>query len=103
MAQVNIFKLVSGQEIIARLNGSDSENLVIEHPLAIQPRMTEKGFALALIPFSFGGVADKVTIPRKHILCVMDAETDLETQYTSSITGLILPQGAAGSKIVLSE
>lgn len=92
MSNVKIIKFLSGQEIIGKVMSDDDINgVVVESPLTIQPMKQGDQFSLGLMPFSWAGSAKSVNLNPSHVLCTMDAEPDLETQYLSGLAGLTPP------------
>lgn len=96
--QTVIVKLLSSQEIIAKLVNETPTELGLESPLMIQPirNPQTQELMLGLVPFSFAGdVAGTVTINKAHVLCVLPPEEALSTQYLSAISGIMIaPAGS---------
>jgi hypothetical protein len=104
VTEVKVIKLANGQELIAKVvNGLTGGGILVESPLSLQPMRTENGLAVGLIPFTFGGKnSGQIKLAAEHVLCIMDAESDLESQYLGAISGLVLPQGQANPKVLLT-
>lgn len=102
---VKIIKLISLQEVIARVVTETELELHVESPLAIQPMRTgETSMSLGLVPFSWAGNnKETITLNKAHILCVMNPEEDLKTQYIAALSGIALPNGGATPKLTLTE
>ncbi len=79
-------KLVNGDEIIARFEDEDTESLTISRPLAL----TMSGTGLGMIPWSFLGDADKITVKKNHIFFSCLSKKDAATQYMQGTTGIAL-------------
>lgn len=95
---VKVVKLVSGEEVVCKLGQSQVRmQYELESPMSL--RMVPRGdtVGIVMIPFSVTGKVDKVEIDATHVLCVMEPTEDLQTQYLSSLAGII----PAKSKIVL--
>jgi len=105
MAQVKVIKLASGLEVIAKIVQETATELVVDSPLAMQAmREGSTGISIGLVPFSWGGIPKDVVLSKLHILCVMDAESQLESQYLAGLAGIALPEPGAGkSKLTLVE
>lgn len=107
MSEVKIFKLSSGQEVIAKvLDNGDSSSVLVESPVTLQPmRGPDGGLNVGMIPFSFGAKnGAQVVLQRSGILATLTADPDIESHYLSAISGLVLPEGStsAGPKITLT-
>lgn len=90
---VKIIKLLSGQEIIAKI--VSEEPLVVASPLTIHPQQNGQSLSLGLAPFSWAGLSDQVTLNPNHITAILDAEPELSSQYLSNLSGIVLaPAGA---------
>lgn len=94
MSNVKIVKFMSGQEVIGKVIDESSTRVVVESPLTLQPMRNGETVSLGLMPFSWGGKADAVAFNAAHILCIMDAEDELATQYLAGLSGLSVPQSA---------
>lgn len=96
MNNVKIIKLVSTQELICKVMQETDTELHIASPLIIQPmRSGESSLSIGLMPFTWAGdVRDSkwIAISKAHVLCVLDAEEGLQTQYLAGLSGLSLPQ-----------
>jgi hypothetical protein len=105
MGTVKIIKFVSSQEVIARVIEESSTEIIVESPLTIQPlRSGETSMAIGLMPFTWAGDnKDTVALNRAHVLCVMNPEDELKTQYLAALAGLTIPNGAATPKLTLTE
>lgn len=105
---VKIIKLLSGQEVIAKVyqefptEGFFSD-VYIESPLTLQPMQNgERSFAISLMPFTWAGrIESKILINSAHITCFIEPEESLKTQYMAGLAGLSLPQTTP--KIHLTE
>lgn len=104
MSTVKLFKLVSGQEIIAKVVHQDEQMVVVESPLSIQPmRSGESTLSIGLMPFSWAGNPNMpVSINAQHILCFLEPEEGLKTQYLAGLAGLSVPS-ASTPKLTLVE
>lgn len=102
MSQVCIFKMVNGQEIIAKIMqwGSDAEFLLENvreiAPVPVQGPEGRQGFKLTLAPFIFslGGTEKSMLLSKTAIMARSTELPDaLEKEYLSSVSGLIIPKG----------
>lgn len=94
MSDVKIVKLVSGQEILGKVVSQTANHIVVQSPLTVQPMRGQGGadsVTLGLLPFSWGGVSNSVELGMEHVLCVLEAEANLSTQYLADLAGLSVP------------
>lgn len=95
MADVKVVKLATGLEIIAKVVTETPTELVVDSPLALQVMRSGSGadgISVGLVPFSWAGVPTNVALTKAHILCVLQPESQLETQYLAGLAGLSVPQ-----------
>ena len=94
---VKVFKFISGQEIVAKVIDRGAGRVTVESPLALQPHRQDPsaGVSIALVPFSWGGNASVVTLNDAHILCELDAEDYLSSQYLAGLAGISIPNEPA--------
>lgn len=87
---VKILKLTNGQEIIAKVLQTTGDYFVVTSPLSLQPMRGGEGMSIGLLPFSWGGRTDKVMIHASHIICDLEPEDNLESQYLAGLAGITL-------------
>ena len=101
MSQVCIFKMVNGQEIIAKINIQNDAEFLLENvreiaPVPVQGPEGRQGFKLTLAPFIFslGGTEKSMLLSKTAIMARSTELPDaLEKEYLSSVSGLIIPKG----------
>lgn len=107
MSDVKIVKLMSGQEIIAKVIAETDQELSLASPLTIQPmRSSETTLSVGLMPFTWAGVCDSgVSINKQHVLCIMPPEDGLKTQYLAGLAGLTVSNvtSGVGTKLTLVD
>ena len=79
-------KLSSGEEMVARLESQDNNQLVVHKPLMLTA--TQSGVGLA--PYMFTTKDEKFTLNLRNVICVANTEKDMADKYTESTTGLKL-------------
>lgn len=80
-------KLVSGEEVVARLEEETSEVIWISKPVSLG--MGPNGPALT--PFMItSDVTNNVKIRSQHILAIGKTNSQVDSQYTQSTTGIAL-------------
>ncbi len=90
---VKVLKLITGEEVIARVSEESSNLLTLDKPMTLQmiPPTTSTGqVGFAMVPWIKAAKNDKVTISEEHILAVDEASKQTETNYLQVITGLSL-------------
>jgi hypothetical protein len=79
-------KLISGEEIIGRLDEDNAEYIKLNRPKSVS--IGAQG--LGMMPFMFLGGADNVTIKHSHIIVMVLAEKSAADQYVQGTTGIAL-------------
>ena len=90
---VKVLKLITGEEVIARVSEEHSDLLTLEKPMTLQmiPPTTSTGqVGFALVPWMKAAKNDKTTISIEHVLVTDEASKQTETNYLQVITGLSL-------------
>lgn len=77
-------KLISGEEIIARLEEESTEKIKLYKPLTVS--LGPSG--LGMIPFVFLSASDNVEIKTSHIITMSMAKKDAADQYIQGTTGI---------------
>ena len=90
---VKVLKLITGEEVIARVSEESSNLLTLEKPMTLQmmPPNTSTGqVGFALMPWIRAGKNEKVIISTEHILTEDEASDQTEKNYLQLVTGLSL-------------
>ena len=90
---VKVLKLITGEEVIARVSEESNDLLTLEKPMTLQmmPPNTSTGqVGFALVPWIKAAKNDKTTISIEHVLVTDEASKQTETNYLQVITGLSL-------------
>ena len=90
---VKVLKLITGEEVIARVSEEHNDLLTLEKPMTLQmlPPNTSTGqVGFALVPWIKAAKNDKTTISIEHILVTDEASDQTEKNYLQVITGLSL-------------
>ena len=79
-------KLISGEEIIGRLDEETSEIIKLNRPksVSIGPQ------GLGMMPFMFLGGSDTIVIKQNHIIVMVPANKEASDQYVQGTTGIAL-------------
>jgi len=96
MNDVRIFKLISGEEIIARYAGTNQDgNHLIEKPLAViaQPNHQTQQVQIGFAPWCVGNDKITETVLRDCILALdpYEANPELEKGYMQTTSSIALP------------
>ena len=90
---VKVLKLITGEEVIARVSEEHNDLLTLEKPMTLQmmPPNTSTGqVGFALVPWIKAAKNDKTTISIEHVLVTDEASSQTEKNYLQVITGLSL-------------
>lgn len=79
-------KLITGEEIIARLEEDTAEHVKLSKPLAVN--IGPQG--LGMMPFMFLNASQTVTIKHSHVLAMGLAKKEAADQYIQGTTGIAL-------------
>ena len=80
-------KLSSGEEIVARMDGEDSEYFTLRKPMVLV--MQEKGLGLA--PFMFSVNPDnKFMMRTASVSCVSKTQDEISKQYVATTSGIAI-------------
>ena len=90
-AEVKIFKLTTGEEIIARAE-QQRDLMILNRPMTFQavPTQVQGAMGMAMVPWIISAKGDFIEISLSHIVVETEPKPDLEKNYLSSITGLSL-------------
>ena len=90
---VKVLKLITGEEVIARVSEENSNLITLEKPMTLQmmPPNTSTGqVGFAMVPWIKAAKNDKTTISIEHVLVTDEASDQTEKNYLQVITGLTL-------------
>ena len=90
---VKVLKLITGEEVIARVSEENSNLITLEKPMTLQmmPPNTSTGqVGFALVPWIKAAKNDKTTISIDHVLVTDEASDQTEKNYLQVVTGLSL-------------
>ena len=79
------FKLVSGEEIVARLEDETEKSYTLKKPMVLVAQ--QQGLGLA--PFMFSVSPDgKFVLQANSVSCIAKTEAEIGKQYTSQTSGI---------------
>ena len=90
---VKVLKLITGEEVIARVSEERSDLIILEKPMTLQmlPPNTSTGqVGFAMVPWMKAAKNEKITISIEHILVEDEASEQTEKNYLQVVTGLSL-------------
>ena len=89
---VKVLKLITGEELISRMEESPDGFLILEEPRVLQqmPPNAAGQMGIGFVPWSVAAKLDKVTLDNKHVMVILEPKRDMENMYLSSVTGLTL-------------
>jgi hypothetical protein len=79
-------KLLNGDEIIARYEDENSDEITISRPLAV----TVGPQGLGMMPWIFLGNKEKFTLKKSHIFVTVPSKKEAADQYIQGTTGIAL-------------
>jgi len=79
-------KLINGDEIIARFENENNDEMTINRPLAI----TIGPQGLGMMPWMFLGEKENITLKKSHIFASSLSKKDAADQYMQGTTGIAL-------------
>lgn len=79
-------KLTNGDELIARFESENSDEVKISKPLLV----TISTQGLGMIHWIFLGDRDTVNLKKNHVLAMVPSKKDAADQYLQSTTGISL-------------
>ena len=82
--EVVSIKLINGDELIAKFENDQGDEIVIHRPLALT--MGSQG--LGMVPWIFLGDKDEITLKKSHVFAVVPSKKDAADQYIQGTTGI---------------
>ena len=90
---VKVLKLITGEEVIARITEEKNNLISLEKPMILQmlpPNTTTGQVGFAMIPWMKAAKNEKVLISTEHIIAEDEASEQTEKNYLQVVTGLSL-------------
>ena len=89
---VKVLKLITGEEVIARVSRARSNLLILDRPRRLQmiPANQQGQVGFAIVPWLMAGNSEKITISIEHILAEDVVKSEVEKNYLANVTGLSL-------------
>lgn len=86
VGEVVSIKLISGEEIIARLEEETTDYIKVSRPLTVS--LGPQG--LGMIPFVFLAQNETVKLSMNHVMVLSPSKKDAADQYVQGTTGIAL-------------
>lgn len=97
---VKLFKLISGEEIIARVNGESDWCYDLEKPFMVHMVQQRDGVGVGLVPWIAGNLDVVVQLkPSALAACPMEPHAQLEKQYLEQTSGIQIATANGNNKI----
>ena len=89
---VKVLKLITGEEVIARITEEENNLISLKQPMTLQmlPPTSTGQVGFALVPWIKAAKNDKTTISIDHVLVTDEASDQTEKNYLQVVTGLSL-------------
>ena len=90
---VKVLKLITGEEIIARVTEEKNNLITLEKPMILQmlaPDRTTGQIPFALVPWMKAAKNEKVIISTEHIIAEDEGSEQTQKNYLQLVTGLSL-------------
>ena len=90
--EVKVLKLITGEEVIARVSKESGDLLVLNKPMILQmmPANQQGQVGFAIVPWLMAGNSERITISTEHILAEDDVKPEIGKNYLANVTGLSL-------------
>ena len=90
---VKVLKLITGEEVIARVIEEKNNLITLEKPMILQmlaPDRTTGQIPFALVPWMKAAKNEKVIISTEHIIAEDEGSEQTQKNYLQLVTGLSL-------------
>jgi len=90
---VKVLKLITGEEVIARVIEEKNNLITLEKPMILQmmpPDRTTGQIPFALVPWMKAAKNERVTISTEHIIAEDEGSEQTQKNYLQLVTGLSL-------------
>ena len=86
VGEIVSIKLISGEELIAKLEEETAEHVKVNRPLTVS--LGPQG--LGMIPFVFLAQSETIKLSMQHVMVIAVAKKDAADQYIQGTTGIAL-------------
>ena len=92
---VYCFKLVNGDEVVARISESDNDSYTITSPATVVPSNQGIGLMQSLFTMKDG---EKIRLNRSHVMMFCEVDPRMRDHYIKTVTGI---QTVTNDKIII--
>jgi hypothetical protein len=89
---IKIFKFTSGETIIAKVMNTNGDVIRVKKPISVFFQETPKGIQVHFSPFAPFSLKEEIDVERQAIQYQSLANPNIESQYTSATSGLVVPE-----------
>ena len=90
MIKVVVLKLVSGEEVLAKLEREDDTFLVVSKPMVVQIMPSKDGYGVGLVPYIHSKTLGDYNIAKELVICMAEPDVDVEKGYLGQVSGIQL-------------
>lgn len=83
--EVYCFKLVNGDEIVARISDSDNDYFTISDPATVVPSPQGIGLMQSLFTMKEG---QKIRLHKFHVMMFAEVDSRMRSHYIKTVTGI---------------
>lgn len=87
MADLKVLKLITNEEVIARVE-EKRDNLELTNPMVMMQVNQGGQMGFAIMPWSMSGKCDKVEISQSIVIATLDPMDEVEKNYIQATTGI---------------
>ena len=87
---IKVFKLSTGEEMIAGVVSESSSETVVSSPRTMQMMQTPHGISAGLVPWMLTSPDAEVAVKTNHIVASIDCPADVEQSYRQQTSKLDL-------------
>tara|TARA_B100000287_G_C20469468_1_gene716608 strand:+ start:415 stop:684 length:270 start_codon:yes stop_codon:yes gene_type:complete len=87
MADLKVLKLITNEEVIARVE-EKRDILELTNPMVMMQVNQGGQMGFAIMPWSMSGKCDKVEISRSIVIATLDPMDEVEKNYIQATTGI---------------
>ena len=90
---VKVLKLITGEEVIARVTKEENNLITLEKPMILKmlaPNTTTGQVGFALMPWMQAAKNERVSISTEHIIAEDEGSEQTQKNYLQLVTGLSL-------------
>lgn len=90
MSKVIVMKLISGEEVLAKLVNEEENFVVVESPLVVQIMPAKEGYGVGLVPYLHSKSMGEILINKDMVVCTTEPDNAVEKGYLQQVSGIQL-------------